>query len=87
MLVYAINLIADVLIVLIIVRAVLSWVPEVNWRYRQITKPVELITEPIMKPFRQVLPPRKTGGIDLSPALAIIALQLLVRLLDMVVMR
>ena len=73
--------IVDVLIILIIVRAVLTWIPEFNWRYPQITKPIERITEPVMKPFRKLIPPRSTGGIDLSPVLAIIALQILMRMI------
>jgi len=29
-------------------------------------------TEPILRPFRKILPPQKTGGIDLSPILVIL---------------
>jgi YggT family protein len=29
-------------------------------------------TEPILRPFRRILPPGRTGGIDLSPKLAIL---------------
>jgi len=79
---FLINQAIGVLVILIIVRAILSWIPEITWRYREITRVVERITEPILRPFRQLLPPYKTGGIDLSPALAIIALAIIQRLLD-----
>lgn len=82
MILFLINQAIGVLVILIIVRAILSWIPEITWRYREITRVVERITEPILRPFRQLLPPYKTGGIDLSPALAIIALAIIQRLLD-----
>ena len=49
----------------IIIRAVLSWV-NVPSLY-----PVALVfyrlTEPVLRPFRRLVPPRKLGGIDISP--------------------
>ncbi len=76
------NLVVSILVILIIARAILSWVPELTWRYREITRVVETVTEPVLEPFRRLVPPRKTGGIDLSPALAIIALSIARQLLD-----
>lgn len=55
---------------LVIIAAVISWVnpdprnPIVQFLYRT--------TEPILRPFRKLLPPQKTGGIDLSPILVIL---------------
>jgi YggT family protein len=55
---------------LVIITAVISWVnpdprnPIVQFLYRT--------TEPILRPFRKILPPQKTGGIDLSPILVIL---------------
>src|SRR5688572_13106671 len=57
---------------LVIIAAVISWVnpdprnPIVQFLYRT--------TEPILRPFRKILPPGKTGGIDLSPILVIFAI-------------
>jgi YggT family protein len=31
-------------------------------------------TEPILRPFRRLLPPGRTGGIDFSPLLVILAI-------------
>jgi len=30
------------------------------------------LTEPVLKPFRRIIPPYKLGGIDLSPIFAIL---------------
>lgn len=60
---------------LIIIAAVISWVspdprnPIVRFLYRT--------TEPILRPFRKILPPRRTGGLDLSPILAILLIAFL----------
>lgn len=57
---------------LVIIAALVSWVspdprnPIVQFLYRT--------TEPILRPFRKILPPRLTGGIDLSPILVILAI-------------
>jgi len=55
---------------LVIIAAVISWVspdprnPIVQFLYRT--------TEPLLRPFRKILPPGRTGGIDLSPILFIL---------------
>ena len=55
---------------LVIIAAVISWVnpdprnPIVQFLYRT--------TEPILRPFRKILPPRRTGEIDLSPMLVVL---------------
>ncbi|MEO8349394.1 MAG: YggT family protein [Acidobacteriota bacterium] len=57
---------------LVIIAAVISWVspdprnPIVQFLYRT--------TEPILRPFRRLLPPARTGGIDLSPILVILVI-------------
>jgi YggT family protein len=55
---------------LVIIAAVISWVspdprnPIVRFLYRA--------TEPLLRPFRRLLPPERTGGIDFSPLLVIL---------------
>ena len=55
---------------LVIIAAVISWVnpdprnPIVQFLYRT--------TEPLLRPFRKLLPPGRTGGIDFSPLLVIL---------------
>ncbi len=57
---------------LVIVAAVISWLnpdprnPIVQFLYRS--------TEPILRPFRRLLPPGRTGGIDFSPILVILVI-------------
>jgi YggT family protein len=74
---YLIHLVIKALIIVIIADALLSWVPDLRYRWRELTRIIESITNPILAPFRRLLPPSKTGGLDLSPLLAIIALQIL----------
>ena len=63
---------------LIIARVFLSWVP-INVNYK-IKKIIYDLTEPLMSPFRNLVPAHKIG-IDLSPMLVLLALQLLQRIL------
>jgi YggT family protein len=54
---------------LVIIRALLSWVnPD---PYNPIVQFIERTTEPVLLPFRQLLPSYKLG-IDLSPLLALL---------------
>jgi YggT family protein len=54
----------------IIIRIVLSWVaPHV---YNAATALIANLTDPVLRPFRRLIPP--IGGIDISPVFAIIAL-------------
>ena len=58
----------------IIIRALISWVsPD---PYNPIVQILHKLTEPVLKPLRKLLPPHKTGNIDVSPILAILAIQL-----------
>ena len=38
-------------------------------------------TEPVLRPVRQLLPPWKTGGLDLSPLIVLIAIQFVERVI------
>ena len=55
---------------IVIAAALVSWVspdprnPIVQFLYR--------MTEPLLRPFRRILPPSRTGGIDLSPLFVIL---------------
>jgi len=76
---YLINLIINVFIILIFVRALLSWIPDLARRYRQAARLLESVTEPVIAPFRRMVPPSRTGGLDISPMLAVIALVIIRR--------
>lgn len=54
----------------ILIRAIISWVnPD---PYNPVVRILAAVTDPILKPFRRILPPYKTGGLDFSPVFAIL---------------
>ena len=63
----------------IIAAALITWVspdprnPVVQFLFR--------VTEPVLRPVRQLLPPWKTGGLDLSPLIVLIAIQFVERVI------
>jgi YggT family protein len=57
---------------LVLVWCLLSWFPNIRW-YDQPWKTLDRIVQPIMAPFRKILPP--INGIDLSPMIAMMVLQ------------
>jgi YggT family protein len=46
-----------------------------NFRARQIVELLERVTDPVLKPIQKYVPP--IAGIDLSPIIAIVAIQIL----------
>lgn len=59
----------------IIIRALISWVsPD---PYNPIVRLLARLTEPVLRPLRRLVPPHKLGGLDLSPMLVILVIQLL----------
>ena len=69
----------------VIIAALISWVnpdprnPIVQFLYKT--------TDPILRPFRKILPPRRTGGIDFSPILVILAIIFIKTFLARLLMR
>jgi YggT family protein len=61
---------------LIIIRIIISWVSPGG--YNPAVAMVYALTEPLLRPFRRIIPP--IGGFDISPIFALIALGALVRL-------
>lgn len=55
----------------VLVRVILSWVAPHT--YNPVSALLATVAEPILRPFRRILPP--LGGLDLSPILAIVLLQ------------
>lgn len=62
----------------IIIRIVLSWVAPHN--YNPITVLLTTLSEPILRPFRRVVP--TIGGLDISPVFALVLLQAVVIVLQ-----
>lgn len=65
-------------VVLIIVRIVLSWFPPGGSTMRSVHDWLMRLTEPVLGPVRRRLPPM--GGLDLSPIVVILALQIVQRI-------
>lgn len=70
-------LVLNVYLVAIIIQAILSWVNPGT--YSPFTALLDRLTEPVLEPARRLLPP--IGGLDLSPILVLIGIQLLKMLL------
>ena len=64
---------------IVIIAALISWVsPDPR---NPIVRFLWAVTEPIFRPIRRLLPPSRTGGIDLSPLVVILAIYLVSRFL------
>ena len=63
---------------LVVGRALFSWLPP-SYRQNDAYGFLRMVTDPVLRPFQRILPP--TAGIDFSPILAIVALEVLRRLL------
>lgn len=69
----------NIYLLLIFIRILLTWFPTVEWM-NQITSFLSPITDPYLNVFRSFIPP--LGGMDLSPILAILVLQVVANLLS-----
>lgn len=65
--------------ILIIARVLLSWLS--HNQFHPFIQSIYRLTDPILKPFQNIVPPEKLGGIDISPIIAIFAVQLVARLI------
>lgn len=60
---------------IVIIAALISWVnPDPR---NPIVRFLWGVTEPLFRPFRRLLPPSRTGGIDLSPLIVLLIIFLL----------
>ena len=63
----------------IIAAALMTWVsPDPR---NSIVQFLHKATEPVLRPIRNFLPPWKTGGLDLSPLIVIIAIEFVKRVI------
>ncbi|MCL2883187.1 MAG: YggT family protein [Coriobacteriia bacterium] len=69
----------DIYVILIIIWAVISWFDHSKGWLRDAYGALNKIVGPYVGLFRRFIPP--LGGIDLSPLIAVVVLQILVRLL------
>ncbi|HEY9903216.1 MAG TPA: YggT family protein [Candidatus Sericytochromatia bacterium] len=68
----------NIYLLLIFVRILVTWFPTVNWM-NQVASFLSPITDPYLNVFRSFIPP--LGGLDISPILAILVLQIVAGLL------
>lgn len=59
---------------LIILRIFLTWIPNIDW-HQQPIKSIREVTDMYLDIFRRLIPP--AGGLDFSPIIALIALQVI----------
>jgi YggT family protein len=67
----------DAYSIVVLASVIFSWIPDA--RESKAARWLEKITEPVLKPIRQVVP--SVGGFDLSPMILLIGLHFLKRLL------
>jgi YggT family protein len=70
---YVVASLIQLLNILVLLWCLLSWFPNIRW-YEQPYKTLDRIVQPIVAPFRKVIPP--ISNIDLSPMVAMFVLQL-----------
>ncbi len=73
-LIFVVNNLFQIYFWLILVRCLLSFVPSIDW-YKQPFQGLRDATDLYLNAFRKIIPP--FNGIDFSPIIAIIALQVL----------
>jgi YggT family protein len=78
-------LIVEIYLYVLIARIVLSWFPmRPDSPVMPVVKVLGAVTDPVLKPLRKVLPPLNVGGmgIDLSPILLCVALEIILLVLS-----
>ena len=73
-LIFVVNNLFQIYFWLILVRCLLSFVPTIDW-YKQPFQGLQDVTDLYLNAFKKIVPP--INGLDFSPIIAIIALQVL----------
>lgn len=76
---WIVHTIADFYVLLIFVYIIMSWFRNDNKTFITIYEVLGRICEPYLGLFRKIIPP--AGGLDFSPIVAVVVLQLVVRIL------
>ncbi|HWM78308.1 MAG TPA: YggT family protein [Methylomirabilota bacterium] len=63
----------DLYVIVIIAAALITWVQPNP--YNPIVRFLRQITEPVLRPVRQLVPPEKLGGLDISPIIVIVIIR------------
>ena len=76
-----VNLVVTLITILIIANSLISFLNLEPWH--PVRRTLNQMTEPILRPFRNVLPP--VGMFDLSPLIALIVIQVLGQLVVLII--
>jgi YggT family protein len=74
LLIQTISTFLSIYLILLFIRVLLSWFPNVNW-FDPPFSILSQLTDPYLNLFRSIIPP--LGGMDFSPLLAFLLLQVL----------
>lgn len=77
-----VNYIIEVIQILVIIRIVISWLMPMLGCNNGFVKLIFQITEPLLKPFRVILPLGRAGGMDFSPIILFFVLWVIQGLLS-----
>ncbi|TNE57246.1 MAG: YggT family protein [Alphaproteobacteria bacterium] len=78
---YLLNLILNIVLLIVIADVIMSWlvafnvVNRANEGVRKLQNFTHSVTEPLLRPIRQVVPP--FGGLDITPIILLFAIRLL----------
>jgi YggT family protein len=76
---FALDWLLELYMWILIIGVLLTWVsPDPR---NPIVQFLRIATEPVLAPVRRLLPPWKTGGLDLSPVIVLIAIQFVERVI------
>ncbi len=68
-------------LLVLLVRIVLTWIPIDPWSpFAKVVRWLGMITDPILRPLRRIVPPLRLGAmaLDLSPIIVIIVVEVLI---------
>lgn len=82
MLLKVVNGLFNMFYILIILRIFMSWIPSIDWEQQPI-KFIREVTDSYLDIFRKFIPP--LGGLDFSPIIAIIVLQIIQGMITMII--
>lgn len=78
-------LIVEIYLFILIARILLSWFPiSAGSPVAPVVRVLSVVTDPVLRPLRRVLPPLNLGGmgVDLSPIILCVLLEILLRVLS-----
>jgi YggT family protein len=70
------NLLFGALSILILIRVLMSWIPNLD-PYNPLVRLIYQLTDPILEPARRLIPP--IGGLDLSPLIVLLLIDFVIR--------